>query len=59
MKRVAVVVDMLDFLKAKVRADLERRVQDSGDEFDQARARRGLIALSRLRRKLDSRKETM
>jgi hypothetical protein len=30
------MVDMLAFLKAKVQADLERRAQESGDEFDRA-----------------------
>jgi hypothetical protein len=52
VKRSAVVVDMMDFLEAKVRADLEQRARDRGDEFDQMRARQGLIGLARLRRKL-------
>ena len=51
----AVVVDMLELLKAKVQADLEKRAQDSGDEFGQVRARQGIVALWRLQRKLDDR----
>ena len=35
----AVVMDMLKFFTAKVQADLEKRAQDSGDAFGQARAR--------------------
>jgi len=53
----AVVVDMLELLKAKVQADLEKRAQDSGDEFDQAPARRGVILFVRLERKLGAGKE--
>jgi hypothetical protein len=54
LKRGIAVVDMLEWMKAKLEKDLRERAQDSGDEFCQARARRGLIALRRLRRRLSS-----
>jgi hypothetical protein len=56
VKRRAVVVDMVDALEAKVRADLTKRGRN-GDEFDQIRARQALIALAHVRRKLGGRKE--
>jgi hypothetical protein len=52
----AKVIDMLAYLRRTVQADLQKQARD-GDEFEQARARQGLIALSRLRRKLDGGKE--
>jgi hypothetical protein len=51
VKRGAAVVDMLEWMKAKLEQDLPERAQDGSDEFDQARARRGLIALRRLPRR--------
>jgi hypothetical protein len=52
LKRSARVVDLLAFLNARVRADLEKRAEE-GDEFDRARARQGLIALQRLSRRIE------
>jgi hypothetical protein len=52
VKRGAAVVDMAEWLRANGEQDLRQRAQDSGDEFVQVRARRGLVALARVRRKL-------
>jgi len=57
IKAPAKVIDLLTYLRRTVQADLEKRALE-GDEFDRARARQGLIALSWMRGKLDCGMET-
>jgi len=51
------VIDILEGLTANGERGLKRRANDSSNDFEQARARQGLIALARLRRKLLPQKE--
>ena len=53
MARRGDAIDMLEWLRQKVQADLEKLARESDDPVEWLRANRSLVALRRVSRRLD------